>query len=164
MLGIDIQQILLHLLNFTILFTGLYVLLYGPVKKFMESRQEEYKKQDEESSEKLANAEKLEAEYKQKLADADNEIAEKKRAMAKEMSAAREQSEAEAKQEAVSIINAAKKSAELEKAEILETAKGEITRLIEDAAQKMILSGSTSEVYDKFLEGAERSIEDGTGA
>ena len=164
MLGIDIQQILLHLLNFTILFTGLYVLLYGPVKKFMEARQEEYKKQDEESSEKLANAEKLEAEYKKKLEDADNEIAEKKRAMSKEMSAARDQSEADAKAEAISIINAAKKSAELEKAEILETAKGEITRLIEDAAQKMILSGDTSEVYDKFLEGAERSIEDGTGA
>ncbi len=164
MLGIDIQQILLHLLNFTILFTGLYILLYGPVKKFMEARQEEYKKQDEESSEKLANAEKLEAEYKKKLEDADNEIAEKKRAMSKEMSAARDQSEADAKAEAISIINAAKKSAELEKAEILETAKGEITRLIEDAAQKMILSGDTSEVYDKFLEGAERSIEDGTGA
>ena len=164
MLGIDIQQILLHLLNFTILFTGLYVLLYGPVKKFMEARQEEYKKQDEESSEKLANAEKLEAEYKKKLEDADNEIAEKKRAMSKEMSAARDQSEADAKAEAISIINAAKKSAELEKAEILETAKGEITRLIEDAAQKMILSGDTSAVYDKFLEGAERSIEDGTGA
>ena len=46
MLGIDIQQILLHLLNFVILFTGLYVLLYGPVKKFMDSRIEEYKKQD----------------------------------------------------------------------------------------------------------------------
>ena len=37
MLGIDIQQILLHLLNFVILFTGLYVLIYGAVKKFLDS-------------------------------------------------------------------------------------------------------------------------------
>ena len=79
MLGIDIQQILLHLLNFVILFTGLYVLLYGPVKKFMDSRIEEYKKQDDEAEEKLKNAEKLEAEYKEKLAGADAEIAENKK-------------------------------------------------------------------------------------
>ena len=56
MLGIDIQQILLHLLNFVILFTGLYVLLYGPVKKFMDSRIEEYKKQDDEAEDKAQSA------------------------------------------------------------------------------------------------------------
>ena len=74
MLGIDIQQILLHLLNFVILFTGLYVLLYGPVKKFMDKRTEEYKKMDEDAEEKLANATNLEAEYKEKLSAAEATI------------------------------------------------------------------------------------------
>ena len=38
-LNINFQQILLHLLNFVILAGGLYFLLYGPVKKFMDGRQ-----------------------------------------------------------------------------------------------------------------------------
>ena len=41
-LNIDWQQILLHLLNFAILAGGLYLLLYKPVKAFMEQRQAYY--------------------------------------------------------------------------------------------------------------------------
>ncbi len=164
MLGIDIQQILLHLLNFVILFTGLYILLYGPVKKFMDGRIEEYKKQDDEAEEKLKNAEKLEAEYKEKLAGADAEIAETKKKVSAEISAAREKSEEEARAQAESILAAAKKTAEIEKEEILESAKGEITKMVEDAASKMILSSNTSEVFDAFLANAERSTTNGTGA
>ena len=37
-LNINFQQILLHALNFVILAVGLYVLLYGPVVKFMDKR------------------------------------------------------------------------------------------------------------------------------
>ena len=37
-LNVDWQQILLHLLNFTILFGALYILLYKPVKDFMKGR------------------------------------------------------------------------------------------------------------------------------
>ena len=45
-LNIDWQQILLHLLNFVILAGGLYLLLYKPVKTFMEKRQQYYQEQD----------------------------------------------------------------------------------------------------------------------
>ena len=45
-LNIDWQQILLHLLNFVILAGGLYLLLYKPVKAFMEKRQQYYQEQD----------------------------------------------------------------------------------------------------------------------
>ena len=37
-LNIDFQQILLHMLNIVLLFGGLYLLLYKPVKKFMDER------------------------------------------------------------------------------------------------------------------------------
>lgn len=36
-LNIDWQQILLHFFNFSILVGGLYLLLFKPVKRFMES-------------------------------------------------------------------------------------------------------------------------------
>ena len=43
-LNIDWQQILLHLFNFAILAGGLYLLLYKPVKQFMEQREADYRK------------------------------------------------------------------------------------------------------------------------
>ena len=39
-LGIDITQILLHMFNVVILFGGMYIILYSPVKKFMKQREE----------------------------------------------------------------------------------------------------------------------------
>ena len=42
-LNIDWQQILLHLLNFVILFAILYFLLYKPIKDFMQKRMDYYK-------------------------------------------------------------------------------------------------------------------------
>ena len=66
-LNINIQQILLHLLNFVILFAILYFLLYNPVKKFMEKRTEEYKKMDDSAKQNLAEAER-------KLDDSDSDM------------------------------------------------------------------------------------------
>ena len=43
-LNIDWQQILLHLLNFVILFAGLYLLLYKPIKAFIQKRKAHYEK------------------------------------------------------------------------------------------------------------------------
>ena len=164
MLGIDIQQILLHLLNFVILFTGLYVLLYGPVKKFMDKRAEEYKKMDDDAEEKLANATNLEAEYKEKLSEAEATIADMKKKASVEIDGMRSDQAAAAKEEAAEILAAARKTAEIEKAEILESAKGDITRIVEEAAAKMILSSETTDVYDAFLKRTERSAGNGTGA
>ena len=86
-LNIDWQQILLHLLNFVILFAGLWLLLYKPVKKFMHERQAKYEKMDADAQKKSAEAEEKRAEYEKKLAAADAEIEEKRAAARKEMDA-----------------------------------------------------------------------------
>ena len=52
-LNIDWQQILLHLFNFVILTGGLYFLLYGPVKKFMNKRLRYYKELDKQANKKI---------------------------------------------------------------------------------------------------------------
>ena len=57
-LNIDWQQILLHLLNVTILFAVLYFLLYSPVKKFMKRREEHYSELERRAQAKLEEAEK----------------------------------------------------------------------------------------------------------
>ena len=74
-LNIDWQQILLHLLNFTLLFGILYFLLYKPVKDFMDKRVQHYQELDDQAKEALAAAEAARSEQEQKLAAADEEIA-----------------------------------------------------------------------------------------
>ena len=76
-LNINLQQILLHALNFVILFGAMYFLLYKPVKSFMDSRKAHYEKMDEDAKAVLAEAEKTKADYEAQLKSADEEIARK---------------------------------------------------------------------------------------
>lgn len=76
-LNIDWQQILLHLLNFSVLTLGLYLLLYKPVRDFMEERVEHYRKQGNEAQEKLNQAEDLKISYRKRLDSIETEIEEK---------------------------------------------------------------------------------------
>ena len=55
-LNINLQQILLHLLNFVILFAVLYFFLYDPVKKFMDNRIQYYQDIDEQAKQNLQEA------------------------------------------------------------------------------------------------------------
>ena len=160
-LNIDLQQILLHVFNFVILYFGLYFILYKPVKKYMDKRQDEYAKMDEEAKKNLAEAQEKNAEYEAILAGADKEIAEKRKAAAAEMDHAREESEAEAKVAADEIIKNAKKQAVTEKEKILKDAQKEITGLVEAATRKIMLKSDSDNVYEEFLSDAERSVKDG---
>jgi F-type H+-transporting ATPase subunit b len=69
-LNIDWQQILLHVFNFVILAGGLYLLIYKPVKNFMDKRTEYYRSLDKDAEDKLAHAKELEQEYADKINDA----------------------------------------------------------------------------------------------
>ena len=73
-LNIDWQQILLHWMNLAILTGGLYFLLYKPVKGFMAKREAHYKELDEQAAEKLAQAERVQAEYQAKLDSMEEEL------------------------------------------------------------------------------------------
>ena len=57
-LNIDWQQIILHLLNFAILAGGLYFLLYHPVRKFMDQREEHYRQMENEAQQRMDEADK----------------------------------------------------------------------------------------------------------
>ena len=77
-LNIDWQQILLHLLNFLLLVAGLYLLLYKPVKDFMDQRTEHYAKMDEQAKAELSQAEQLKATYQENLDQVSDEIGQRK--------------------------------------------------------------------------------------
>ena len=156
-LNIDWQQILLHLLNFVVLFAVLYFLLYEPVKKFMDQRCEYYKNMDDEAKKNLKQAEDLKTEYDKRLHSVDGEIEEKRQAAYKSLSEKTSQSMLLAKQEAEQIISDAHKKAEEDRKKLLESAQNEITDMAAKAAEKIVVNASTSDAYDNFLGSVKRS-------
>lgn len=158
-LNIDIQQIFLHLFNFVILLGGLYVLLYKPVKDFMDKRTAYYENLDKEAKGKLAEAEKLNADYREQLKAVDKEIAGKRTKAAKEL---QEQCDGElqaARKQAAKLIANAQMEAEHERARIVSDAQKEIAGMAV-AATKKLLYRSVTDTYDQFLAGAEGSVRD----
>ncbi len=154
-LNIDWQQILLHLFNFLILAGGLYLLLYKPVKGFMEKRLDYYAKMDEEAKAEKAAAEEEKAQYDQKLEDAEAEIADMKR---KGMASAREAADKymeEAKNEKKDLLIKAQAEAQAEREKILTKANAEIETMVSAAIDKM-LAADGNDPLDNFLDKAEK--------
>ena len=137
-LNIDWQQILLHLLNFVILAGGLNLLLYKPVKTFMEKRQQYYQEQDAKAAKTLADAEKTAASADFWAADA---------AMQRQLSDARAQAE--------QILADAHAAAQREHDKLLSDAQKELKDLAVTATEKLVLQ-SDGDAFDQFLDAAER--------
>lgn len=158
-LNIDWQQILLHLFNFVILFAILYLLLYKPIKNFMDKRKQAYKDMDDEANLNKAESEKLKAEYEDKMANAEKEIADAKASVLKDAEEKANKRIGEANLEAEAIISRAKENAMIEKEKIVAQANDEITNIAKEAASKVIFN-STSEAFDSFLDSAKGKAND----
>jgi len=156
-LNIDWQQILLHLFNFTILFGALYILLYKPVRDFMENREAHYAEMDSKAEQALADAENSKASYEKKERDFDEEIRAEKNRLSKEIETERERRLAAARGEAEKIISDARGEADREKKEIIESAQKEITEMVTDAMEKLTLEQTASDAFDQFLDAAEEA-------
>ena len=156
-LNIDWQQILLHMLNFVLLAGGLYFLLYKPVKSFMDKRSEHYLSIEKETEGKLAEAERIKAEYKNRLQCAEDEIEQKKNEAYAEVDQARSAEIEKAKKQADKIIAEAQKSAQHEREKILSDAQNEVADLAAAATEKLLHDKSGASLYEQFLTAAERS-------
>ena len=86
-LGIDWIKILMHLLVFAVLMTGLTFLLYKPVLKFIKARQDNIQKGLDEGKRMQEEAQAVKAEYNDKLAKTELEIEEKQQSAAAELEA-----------------------------------------------------------------------------
>lgn len=160
-LGIDFTQILLHLFNVIILFVGLYILLYAPVKAFMQKRSDYYADLEKNTKAALEEANAKKAEYEEKLAAADQEIEERRKAANSEIAAMkREQSEA-AKEEARKILETARENGEKQKMMIIGGAREDITHMIEEATRKVMAGEESADPYEDFIRNAERSRANG---
>ncbi len=155
-LNIDIQQILLHMLNFAILFGALYFLLYKPIRNFNSKRDDYFKEMERKTGGEMEEARRIKKEYEEKLAGAQAEIEKMKAQAAEEASAKAEKILSKAKKDSNDILINAKTRATKEKKEILSSANREIRQLAEQAAEKIVMEG-TLESYESFLESVEKS-------
>ena len=154
-LNIDLQQIMLHLFNFTILFGALYILLYKPVKDFMAKRTDYYADMDKRAEDALHEAQTSKEAYDEKVRNFDEEARTERANMNKEVSEQRERQLAQAKEEAEKIVSDARAEANREKDEIIASAQKEITEMVTGAMEKLTLEQSASDAFDQFLDAAE---------
>ena len=158
-LNINLQQILLHALNFVILAVGLYLLLYGPVVKFMEKRRVYFADMEKDAQEKQKKLDELEAEYNSKLENVNEEIHKLHAEAMEKLDEEKKLSLKNAKVEADEIIAAAKRQAEAEKEKALRSTRREIAGMVADAAEKLMINRNTPEndsaLYDRFIDSAE---------
>ena len=147
-LNIDWRQILLHLFNFAILAGGLYLLLYRPVKQFMEGCQARYAEQDRQARQDRERARQLKEEYEAQLDRADAQIAQRRSAAEQELEQLRQRKTAEAEREAEAILTKARDSAQREREELLARTSKELVAAAVDAAEK---AAWKSDPYEQFL-------------
>ena len=138
-LNIDWQQILLHFFNFSILVGGLYLLLFKPVKNFMDKRVKHYADMESAAQEREKSTADLEAAMRQREAAFDAELEEKRAA---------------AQQQADKILTAARENAENDRKKIVAEANREAVSIAEDAMEKL-LAAQTARAYDSFVNAAE---------
>lgn len=154
-LNIDWQQILLHLLNFLILATGLYLLLYKPVRKFMKKRIDYYEAQEQQTNEAKEEAQKLKQEYAKRLEDSVQEINHMKSEEMKKATKDTEQLLEDAKIQSERILSEAKKEAQAYKKKAVKNAQQEVGNMIISASQKLLLKNNgyvnDMRIYEEFL-------------
>ncbi len=158
-LNIDWQQIMLHMFNFVLLFAILYFLLYSPVKKFMEQREQYYKDMDTQAKDNLKKAEQARSEYEMRLMGADEEIDLLKENAMKSAEEAGKLKLQQAKSDAEKIVSNARSSMERERKKMLSDAQNEISDIVADAVEKIVSDSSTIESYDAFLSSIKRGEE-----
>ena len=157
-LNIDWQQILLHVLNFTILFAVMYFFLFKPVKDFMEKREASYQKKHDDAKKVLEDAEKTKAEYESKIAAAEEEISAMKSEAGAKTAEERNRVLEQTRADALNILETARKRGEIEHDKIIAEAQKEIADIVTTATEKIVLSADVKKSYDEFLKSAEGNL------
>ena len=146
-LNINVQQILLHMFNFVLLFGISYFLLYTPIKKFMDDRKKYYEDIDKEAKDNLKSAEDAKVLYENKLSLLDDEIAKKQNEAVTEAMNKRDEIIKHAKEEAAGIIESARKTGEFERERNVLAAKQEIEAYVSKAAEEIVQKGDPYESF-----------------
>jgi len=158
-LGLDLQQVLLHLINVAILFFVVWKLLYKPISRFMKKRSDEIQKQIEEAARKQTEAEQLKSKYDEMVKNAQAlaaQLIDKSKAAADEQAKLIVQA---AQINASDILVRSKKDIQLLKTKAKDEMRSEITDMAIQIAQKIlrreVQPEDNREIINSFFSGKE---------
>ena len=152
-LGLSLTKFLLHLLNFAILFTALWLILYKPVMKFIRARQERIEQQKQQTEENLRASEEARAQEEERLRNLDEEIEVKRAAAEKDIFAKCDEKLRETEARADEIIRDAERRAAKQADKVVADAK----QSIKDAAVALasnIIEDNIDKVDDTLIDKA----------
>lgn len=149
-LGINLLQIILHLLNFFILALGLYVLIYKPVVEFMNKRTLHFQELESNTNNALVQAEETLKINNERLANINDEIASIKKQAIKDAEIEANNRIEAAKKEEAQILQRARQAAEFEREKILKDSRDELKNLVINAVDKTNQNGE--DVFDAFID------------
>ncbi len=164
-MGLDWQQILLHVFNLIILVVGLSLLLFKPVRGFMRAREEKYKKSAEEHAKRTDEIKELDAERERKIKSLDKELAEHRKAALGGVEKERKKLLADAQAEADAIVSAGRRRTKKEREAAFAGAREELSDIVVRSAEKLLAIDSSPEsdraLYDSYLKVAGGDITPG---
>jgi len=156
-LGINPGFLLSQVVNFLILFAGLYFLLWKPILKMLDERKERIQQGLEDAERAKEERERAQAEFDKRLEEAAQE---RERIIARAREEAQEERKAilaEAEQEAERALIEAREEAQLERERILEELRGQVAVLAIAAANRLIGEALDEErqrrLVDEFFSG-----------
>lgn len=153
-LGLGWEKMLLYLANFAILFVGLTFLLFKPVKKFMEKRQQEIKNEYDTVENSKKEAEELKIKYENEANMAIAEAKAKAERVQKDAEATLLRGNEiveEAKKEADRIIREADLQAKEEKNQMLKEARDEVIDMAVEIAENILGREISKEDNEKII-------------
>ena len=137
-LGINPAFLLSQVVNFLILFAGLYFLLWKPILKMFDQRKERIHQGLEDAERATEERERAEAEFNKRLEEAAQE---REKVIARAREEAQEERKAmlaEAEREAERVLIGAREEAQSEAERILEEVRGQVALLAMAAANRLI--------------------------
>lgn len=159
-MNLNPSDIALHLVNIVVLYALLRLLIYKPVRKFMDARAAQVQAQLDEAENINAKARENQAEYAKRLATVDEEAHDKLIASNRAAGEAAEAIAAEARAEAQKILAKAQAEAEAQRRDIQRQVRPQIAGMAVEIAEKLLGREVSEEdnraIIDSFFESLEK--------
>ncbi len=151
MLNLNIPTIIFEVINFLVLTGLLYMLLFRPIQRQVNSRAEEKERQQEEIARKLAQAESMRDELDQRLQNVDQQVDEILSEAQERMEEIRRSTINTARQEAERIIKAAASESGQLQEKAVSDHMDEILDAIREVSQRVIRETTPDEVHNRLV-------------
>lgn len=151
-LGIDLMDLIAHLVNFLVLIIAVGFLVYKPMINLIHTRQASVQAQIDENNNAKKEAEETKAQYESLLSTSEQEIAKNKVEAMKEADEKKEEILSSARKEAAQILEKAGEEAKEEKAQAISDMKGDIVSIATAIASGILSKEISAEEDEKLID------------